>query len=205
MRPARIFNRAMLGGSFLLLVAGCASGSSNLSAAANDPPPAPSSTKPAPVHELAVPLQSSSGIPVTTSSQDSSASDIATAFDNVDLVNSNLVGKLAILRVGSNRTEANLLSVFVGLKNETAHVLQLEVQTIYKDDSGQALTQGTGNWIPMKLKPREEADYRSVAISEDATDFLVRIRRTAGAPTGGGQSRHPVLFTLTGPKQASGN
>ena len=124
---------------------------------------------------------------MTTSPKDSGASGAATAFDNVELVNSNLVGKLAILRVGSNRTEANLLSVFVGLKNKTEHVLQVEVQTIYKDTSGQALTEGAGNWIPMKLKPHEEAQYRSVAISEDATDFLVHIRRTAGAPIGGGQ------------------
>jgi hypothetical protein len=116
---------------------------------------------------------------VITSPDDSGSSDIATAFDNVELVNPSLAGKLIILRVGSNRTEINLLSVFVGLKNKTAHVLQIEVQTIYKDKSGQALTEGTGNWIQMKLKPHEEVQYRSVAISEDATDFLVRIRRAA--------------------------
>ena len=124
---------------------------------------------------------------MTISPKDPGASPTATAFDNVELVNPNLVGKLAILRVGSSRTEANLLSVFVGLKNKTARVLQIEVQTSYKDKSGQALTEGTGSWIPMRLKPREEAQYRSVAISEDASDFLVRIRRAAGVPTGGGQ------------------
>ena len=114
-------------------------------------------------------------------------SDAPTAFDNIEWVNPSLVGKVAILRAGSNRTDANLLSVFVGLKNKTAHAFQVEIQTIYKDKSGQALTEGSGNWIPMKLKPHGEAQYRSVAISEDATDFLVRIRRSADVPAGGGQ------------------
>ncbi|MCE0498103.1 MAG: hypothetical protein LV481_09180 [Methylacidiphilales bacterium] len=209
MRAAMIFCRATLGGICLLLVAGCAGGQSNPSVTANDPPlpqpagnpspqsvppsaapspvsvvsppPAASSAQPAPMQEPAAPLQSSSGVPVTTSPKDSGTSDTTTAFDNVDLVNANLVGKLAILRAGSSRTEDNLLSVFVGLKNETARVLQVEIQTIYKDSSGQALTQGTENWIPMKLKPHEEAQYRSVAISEDAADFLVRIRRAVPA------------------------
>jgi hypothetical protein len=128
------------------------------------------------------PLQTSSGAPVTASPDDSGSSDNSTGFDNVELVNPNLAAKLGILRVGSSRTDADLLSVFVGLKNKTAHALEVEVQTIYKDKTGQALTEGAGSWIPMKLKPHEEAQYRSVAISEDATDFLVRIRRPASVP-----------------------
>jgi len=91
------------------------------------------------------------------------------------VVDASLKGKLAILRVGSEPTPNNLLSVFAGLKNRTAHPLALEVQTIYRDKAGNELN--AGSWIPMTLKPHEETDYRSASISTEATDFLIRIRR----------------------------
>ena len=101
--------------------------------------------------------------------------DAGSGFDNVEIADASLNGKLTVLRVGSQPTPNNLLSVFAGLKNKTAHRLDLEVQTIYKDKEGNALN--SGSWIPMTLKPHEEQEYRSASISELATDFLVRVRR----------------------------
>jgi hypothetical protein len=100
-------------------------------------------------------------------------------FDNVEILDSSLQAKLAILRVGSDRTATNLLSIFVGLKNKTAHRLEIQAQTIYKDKSGNPLNHGQAGWISMTLKPHEESEYRSASISEDAVDFLVRIRKAA--------------------------
>jgi hypothetical protein len=199
MGAAKIAFKAMLGGVCLLLMAGCAESPSHPPAVAGDPPlpqpegtvtpsaPSSASVPPAPPAASPAPLQTSSGAPVTTSPGAAGSSDTSTAFDNVELVNANLADKLGILRVGSSRTDGDLLSVFVGLKNHTGRVLEVEVQTIYKDKSGQALTEGSGSWIPMRLKPHEEAQYRSVAISEDATDFMVRIRRAVPAPAGSSQ------------------
>ena len=98
-------------------------------------------------------------------------------FDNIDIVDEALVGKVAVLRVGSEVGENKLLSVFAGLKNKTAHGLNLEVQTIYKDEFGNALN--SGSWIPFTLKAHEEKEYHSASISMQAVDFIVRVRRTA--------------------------
>lgn len=99
-------------------------------------------------------------------------------FDNLEL-DAGLKGSLTILRVGSEPTENNLLSVFVGLKNKTSHRLELEAQTIYTDKEGNPLN--AGSWIPMTLKPHEEKEYRSASISTEAVDFLVHIRRAPEA------------------------
>ena len=95
-------------------------------------------------------------------------------FDNLDVIDASLGGKLAVLRVGSDVGVNKLLSVFAGMRNKTGHALNLEIQTIYKDTYGNALN--SGSWIPFTLKAHEEKEYRSSAISEQATDFLVRVR-----------------------------
>ena len=97
------------------------------------------------------------------------------SFDNLDIVDDSLKGKVAVLRVGSERAQNNLLSVFAGLKNKTGHRLALEMETIYKDKEDNALN--AGSWIPMTLKPHEEKEYHSASISEQAVDFLIRVRR----------------------------
>ena len=99
-------------------------------------------------------------------------------FDNVDIIDDGLNGKLTVLRVGSDIGTNKLLTIFVGLKNKTGHSIDLEIETIYKDTFGNALN--SGSWISFTLKAHEEKEYHSSAISEQATDFLVRVRH--GAP-----------------------
>lgn len=106
-----------------------------------------------------------------------SKASINFSFDNLDVLDDSLKGKLAVLRVGSNPGNNNLLFVFAGLKNRTSLPLDLQIQTIYKDRMGNALN--AGSWIPMTLMPHEESEYRSSAISTEAVDFVVRIRREA--------------------------
>jgi len=108
---------------------------------------------------------------------DTSKNETEANFDNLELVDTSLKGRLSILRVGSDPTDNNLLSVFVGLKNRTSHPLPLEIQTIYKDKLGNPMNQGS--WVPLTLKPHEQTEYRSTSISTDASDFLVRIRTAA--------------------------
>ena len=103
--------------------------------------------------------------------------DAGSNFDNLEVVDAGLNEKVAIMRVGSQQADNNLLAVFAGLKNRTAHRLALEVETIYKDKAGNELN--AGSWIPVTLRPYEERDYRSASISEEAVDFLIRVRRAS--------------------------
>jgi hypothetical protein len=114
---------------------------------------------------------------------DATSSDLDSSFDNLDVIDPSLMGKIAVLRVGSEVGENNLLAIFAGMKNKTSHRLNLEVQTIYKDKDGNALN--SGSWIPFALEPHEEKEYHSASISEDAVDFLVRVRRAANVPIHG--------------------
>jgi hypothetical protein len=139
------------------------------------PPPLPS----------AAPAQPGTGEDATAGLYPESGSalvDAGSGFDNIEVIDDSLKAKLTILRVGSQPTANNLLSVFASLKNKTSGTLELEVQTIYKDKTGAALNDGS--WIPMTLKPHEETEYNSAAISPDAVDFLVRVRRKQADPDG---------------------
>jgi hypothetical protein len=109
----------------------------------------------------------------------SAVTDAGSGFDNIEVIDTSLKTELTILRVGSQPTANQLLSVFAGLKNKSSRVLELEVQTIYKDKTGADLN--AGSWIPVTLQPREETEYHSASISPDAVDFLVRVRLAPSA------------------------
>jgi hypothetical protein len=108
--------------------------------------------------------------------------DSEAGFDNVDVLDASLNSQLSVVRVGSQRTNMNLLSIFASLKNMTAHSLTIQAQTLYKDGDGNWLDGGKAGWLTLELKPHEELEYRSASLSEEAQDFLVRIRRPLGLP-----------------------
>jgi hypothetical protein len=187
-KPMRLItcSQIILGGACALLLAGCAEGTSTAGFSSDEDAYSPHSG-PAPGSATSVAsgnalfgqrppgqLYGTSPFPAQGGDQDASQ-----GFDNLEIVSPGLKTKLAVMRVGSDRTEGNLLSVFAGLKNKSSHPLPLEVQTVYKDKSDQPLTDGRSSWVPITLKPYEETQYRSVAISEDASDFMVRIRHAS--------------------------
>ena len=108
-------------------------------------------------------------------STDAGANDADSDFNNIEIVDPMLEPKLDLERIGSRRGANNLLVVFAGIRNKTARKLEIEIETIYKDQGGNGLN--TGSWIHFTLLPHEEQDYRSSAISEAAVDFLIRVRR----------------------------
>jgi len=146
-----------------LLVSGCAS--------TNQTPPA----MPAQAQVQPSAQAQARNAQLASADNTSANADSGSSFDNLDIVDPGLNGQLAVLRVGSEMSPNNLLSVFAGLKNKTAHRLTLNVETIYKDKAGNALN--SGSWIPLVLKAHEEKEYRSTSISEDAADFLIRVQR----------------------------
>ncbi len=131
---------------------------------------------------LAVGVGWSKGAPIPDTG---TGTDQETNFDNVEMVGGSLKDRVEILRVGSEPSANNLLSVFVGLKNKTGRELVVEIETIYKDGEGKPLN--SGSWVALTLKPHEEREYRSTSISEtfDANTmnapFLIRIRPARAA------------------------
>ena len=105
--------------------------------------------------------------------------DSEAGFDNVQIVDPGLNGKISVTRVGSDRTNTNLLSIFADLKNLTSRSLSIEAQTLYKDGDGNWIDGGHAGWVPLTLRPHEEFEYRSASLSEEAQDFLVRIKKGA--------------------------
>jgi hypothetical protein len=102
--------------------------------------------------------------------------DNESGFDNVDLLDGSLTGKLGVMRVGSDRSDENTLSILAALKNLTDHPLRLEAQTLYKDANGNWMNGGCAGWIALELKPHGQLNYRSESLSVEAQNFLVRIR-----------------------------
>ena len=111
-----------------------------------------------------------------------SDTDSEAGFDNVDVLDAALNAKISVVRVGSQRTNTNLLSIFAGLKNLTGHPVTIQAQTLYKDGDGNWLDGGKAGWVSLTLKPHEELEYRSASLSDDAQDFLVRIRTQPALP-----------------------
>lgn len=105
------------------------------------------------------------------------SSTAETGFDNVEVLDRSLDGKLSVVSVGSDRTKTNLLSIFVSLKNLTSSSLLIEAETLYKDGNGDWIEGGKASWLSLEIKPHGELEYRSASLSEEAQDFLVRIRR----------------------------
>ena len=120
-------------------------------------------------------LDSPGGTAAAADLSDAGSGDAGFDFTNVEIVDDSLKNKVELLRIGSRRGTNNLLAVFAGLKNATGHKLSLEVETVYKDKGGHELNKGS--WIRIALKAHEENDYRSSAITEEAVDFVIRVRR----------------------------
>jgi hypothetical protein len=95
--------------------------------------------------------------------------------NNLDIVDDVLKPKLDLTHIDAQRSRNNLLVVTLGLSNKTGHKVDLDVETVYKDKSGNELN--TGSWIPFTLQPHGDLNYRSSSISEAAVDFLIRVRK----------------------------
>ena len=121
-------------------------------------------------------------LPTSHAAPPPSDGDSEAGFDNVDVLDAALNAKISVVRVGSQRTNTNLLSIFAGLKNLTGHPVTIQAQTLYKDGDGNWLDGGKAGWLTLQLKPHEELEYRSASLSDDAQDFLVRVRRPPGLP-----------------------
>ncbi len=80
----------------------------------------------------------------------------------------------------AQRNANNLLAIQVTLRNTTDDErLNIQVQTIFKDDNGRVLYSQTGSepaWQPLSLSPGQVSYYTQSALTPEATRFTVRIR-----------------------------
>ncbi len=116
------------------------------------------------------------------SSGDSGDSD--SDFDGVHFVDKKLAGLIKVERVNTELSPMKLLTVYVAFKNKTHKAIDIQVQTNYADVDKKPLS-GEDSWIDLTLKPREESEYCSVALSADARSYLVQVRLEP--PDGSGQ------------------
>lgn len=174
------YSKILIGGACVLLLAGCESmGTSTAGYSPDEDAYKPQS-------QQAVASNNSSGTAAGTALFDQRTgsqlygaspfpADSATKPDAQYVTSSALKGRLAVLRIRSNRNDSNLLTVSAGLKNRSSHSLPLQVATVFKDKDGQPLSDSQ-NWEEITLKPHEVTQYHSVATTEDASDYLVRVR-----------------------------
>ncbi len=82
--------------------------------------------------------------------------------------------------VVAQRNANNLLSLQATLRNMTNdEQLPLQVQTLFKDDSGRVLYSQTGSeapWQALTLSPGQVSYYTQSALTPEATRFTIRIR-----------------------------
>ncbi len=111
----------------------------------------------------------------------SDPSNAETTGSPVVLLDKDLRRVLAVDQaVVAQRNANNLLSLQATLRNMTNdEQLPLQVQTLFKDDSGRVLYSQTGSeapWQSLTLTPGQVSYYTQSALTPEATQFPIRIR-----------------------------
>ena len=100
---------------------------------------------------------------------------------NVVLLNHELKRTLAMDKPALvDRDEAGRLRVQVALRNRLNNdSLHLQVQTLWKDDTGRVLYSEPGSaapWLSYRLTPNQTIYYTQTALTEQATQYTIRVR-----------------------------
>jgi hypothetical protein len=104
----------------------------------------------------------------------------------VVLMNYDLQRTLAVDNpILTERDAANRLRLQVGLRNRTNNEnLQIQVQTLWKNDVGRVLYSEPGSeaaWQTLTISPNQTLFYSQTALTPEATKFTVRVRYTKPA------------------------
>jgi uncharacterized protein DUF1425 len=100
---------------------------------------------------------------------------------NYDLTRTLAVDKAPVV----DRDAANRLRVQVGLRSRVDNEnLQIQVQTLWMDDSGRVLYSEPGSeasWQTLTISPNQTLYYSQVSLTPEAIRFSIRVRYTATA------------------------
>lgn len=97
----------------------------------------------------------------------------------VVLLDEGLRDMLAVDKVRSGLSGNKLLVVEADLRNRTGRDLEVQVQTLYRDENGNPLYYQNGNetaWTSFVISASSTTPYRSQALSPLAKQFTIRIR-----------------------------
>jgi hypothetical protein len=97
----------------------------------------------------------------------------------VVLLDEDMEDNIAVDQVRFGRTSNNLLAVQANIRNRTDHDISIQVQTLYRDQFGNALYFNPGDetpWMNMVVTANSTTPYRSQSLSAAAQNFTVRIR-----------------------------
>jgi uncharacterized protein YcfL len=86
-----------------------------------------------------------------------------------------LKGQVTVEGQRAKWTGANLLEVQARIRNRTEKPLQVEVQTVFKDDQGFSVND-TSAWKRLIFEPNETKIYRVNSINSKARNFTIRVR-----------------------------
>lgn len=104
-----------------------------------------------------------------------------TAGAPVVLLDEDMSDNIAVDQIRSGRTSNHLLAVQANIRNRTDHDISIQVQTLYKDQYGNALYFNPGDetpWMTMVVTANSTTPYRSQSLSAQAAQFTIRIRYT---------------------------
>jgi len=191
-----IYSRLVLGCALSVFLAGCSGlpSTSNNSTDSDGSLPSPDgavSTGPAPASTASALPDTGNGSTVPVADAPAAAPETANmpvpaaaptvssatpgSTHRVEVVSSSLHGKLTVSRINSSRA-TGLLAVSAEMRNRTSHRLEIQVQTVFKDQTGLALTNQEGSWETVTMKAHQETPYQATASSAQAAEFLIRLR-----------------------------
>lgn len=104
-----------------------------------------------------------------------------TAGAPVVLLDEDMSDDIAVDQIRTGRTSNNLLAVEANIRNRTEHDISIQVQTLYRDQHGNALYFTAGEetpWMTMVLTANSTTPYRSQSLSPVATQSTIRMRYT---------------------------
>jgi hypothetical protein len=83
-------------------------------------------------------------------------------------------GRVAIDKQNFRHDTEGKLEVFADIRNRTNSDLSIDVQTVYKDESG--IPVDTTAWSRMTLGPNETQTYKNISINDSPKRYTIRIR-----------------------------
>lgn len=104
-----------------------------------------------------------------------------TAGAPIVLLDEDMSDDIAVDQIRTGRTSNNLYAVEANIRNRTDHDLSVQVQTLYRDQNGNALYFSAGEetpWTTVVITANSTTPYRSQSLSAHATQSTIRLRYT---------------------------
>ena len=96
--------------------------------------------------------------------------------ETIVILDGSLAGKIAIENQAVRRDTQERLEVFVNLRNRTRYDQAVDVQTVFKNETGISMGDETA-WKRLSLGPNETQTYKAISLDDKPVRYTVRIRQ----------------------------